>query len=60
MIDFELAAMKAFTEEFPTCKVNGCLFHLSQNISKKIQEKGLMTRYRADEEFSLQVRMLMS
>ena len=55
MVDFEQAAIKAFKEVFPGSQVTGCLFHLSQSINRKINEKGLSSQFRSDEEFCFQV-----
>ena len=46
--DFELAALNSFKRYFPGCRVTGCLFHLSQNITKKIQSLGLSDLYSND------------
>ena len=53
MVDFEKVAMKAFELEFPYAKVSGCLFHLSQSIVKKAQEKGLIADCRGNQSFCL-------
>ena len=35
LIDFELAAMKAFEKALPNANISGCFFHLSQNFIRK-------------------------
>ena len=60
LMDFEKAALNAFEGIHPNSDLTGCFFHLSKNIWKKVQGAGLQQRYRADEEFSLHVRMIMA
>ena len=55
IMDFEQAAIKVFKKVFPGRQVTGCLFHLSQSIYRKINEKGLSSQFRSDEKFCLQV-----
>jgi len=35
--DFEMAAVKACMSVFPSTELNGCLFHLTQNVFKHVQ-----------------------
>ena len=42
--DFELAAINAFRNMFPSLHISRCFFHFSQSLWRKIQELGL-TRY---------------
>ena len=42
--DYELAAINAFKNVFPTIHVSGCFFHFSQSLWRKVQALGL-TRY---------------
>ena len=58
LTDFELAVINAFQEVFVGVDVHGCLFHLSQNIYRKVQEQGLQVRYSNEPEFALRIRML--
>ena len=53
------------TEETPQCYrrfvsslKEGCFFHFSQAIFRKIQSLGLQVRYKDDEDFAHKVRML--
>ena len=36
LLDFELAAINAFKNEFPLSKVSGCFFHLNQSVMRKV------------------------
>ena len=60
IVDFELAAINSFSLSFPGTQINGCFFHLAQNLFRKIQELGLKPRYQQDSSFVLQVRMIPS
>ena len=43
--DFEKAAINAFKLFFPGSIISGCLFHLGQNIHKKVKSLGLASDY---------------
>jgi hypothetical protein len=58
MMDFEKAAINAVQDVYPDAKIQGCLYHLSQNIYRKVQSLGLQERYQTDAEFSLLMRMI--
>ena len=50
--DFETAAMQAVRAVFGDSVVTrGCFFHLTQATWRKIQELGMATNYRHDDEF---------
>ena len=59
MVDFEKAQLNALEENF-IAVVTGCFFHLSQNIYRQIQSKGLTALYLEDEEFAIKMKMLVS
>ena len=59
MVDFEKAQLNALEENF-IAVVFGCFFHLSQNIYRQIQSKGLTALYLEDEEFAIKMKMLVS
>ena len=58
MIDYELASMNAIQEIFPDAIVQGCLYHLSQAIYRKVQHHGLQVAYQNNCDLSLSIRML--
>jgi hypothetical protein len=45
MIDFELAAQKAFEIKFPGIIVKGCLFHFGKTLLKNLVAVGLRQEY---------------
>ena len=55
-IDFEMASFNAIRTCFPMCRLRGCLFHYAQAIWRKIQDLGLVVRYRDDPAFNRLVR----
>ena len=53
-IDFELAVIKAIKAVFGDhVHIQGCFYHLTQNIWRKIQELGLAPFYRSDSSIKL-------
>ena len=58
IVDFEIASINAFSQYFHTTKVQGCFFHLCQNVWRKVQQLGIGARYMQDPEFATKVRML--
>jgi hypothetical protein len=50
MIDFELAAQKAFESQFPGVIVKGCLFHFGQTLFKNLVKVGLRQEYLDNEQ----------
>ena len=55
---FEVVALNTFNDTFPFANLVGCYFHFSQCIFKRIHANGLSQRYRTDEVFALQARMI--
>ena len=45
-MDFELSAMKALRDAFPGVLVEGCFFHLTQAVWRKVQACGHVPQYR--------------
>jgi hypothetical protein len=59
MTDFEQAAILAFRTVFSSATQQGCLFHLSQCIWRRMQQiAGLQQHHTADAEFALGIRQL--
>lgn len=44
-LDFEVAALSAIEEKFPSAERKGCLFHYSQCLWRKVQQFGLVPYY---------------
>jgi hypothetical protein len=60
MADFERACLNACSTVFPAARLVGCLFHLGQCLWRRVQEEQLTVRYRDDEVFRLNVKMLLA
>lgn len=58
MLDFENAIRNALHIVFPYAAIQGCLFHLSQAIYRKIQSVGLQVQYQNDTGLCLTIRSL--
>ena len=58
LIDFEKAALNAFTQMYSSSKTSGCYFHLCQSFNRKIGELGLKTVYENYPDFALSLKMI--
>lgn len=58
MTDFEQAMISALGQEYPLVPRSGCLFHLSKNVYRKVQELGLSQRYVNNEDFRTNIKMI--
>lgn len=58
LVDFERAAINAFSLMFPTATVSGCYFHLTQSVVRKVVEVGLKVQYEHDDNVRGYVRCL--
>ena len=58
MTDFEIAAINSLRRNWPNAILDGCFFHLSQLVYKRVQNEGLLNIYRENEDFSRSVKML--
>ena len=54
--DFEMSMINCISRVFPGSRIRGCLFHYSQCIWRKVQELGLVVRYKEDQPFNRVVR----
>ena len=43
-----------------TTEIHGCFFHLSQSILRRLQNLSLISRYRNDEDFFIDVKKIMA
>ena len=57
-ITFELAAINAAATVFPSSNRNGCFFHLSQCLYRKIQVLGHQSLYGNNKEFAQKCKMV--
>lgn len=48
-IDYELATINSVKKLYPTVKINGCLFHYSQNLWKNFKSLGLVVDFSSDK-----------
>uniref|UniRef100_A0A6P7F682 UDP-glucuronosyltransferase 3A1-like n=1 Tax=Diabrotica virgifera virgifera TaxID=50390 RepID=A0A6P7F682_DIAVI len=58
--DFEQAAFAAMEDCFPGVNINGCFFHLAQNMKKHVAQLGHLTEYNNDAQFALNFKMVTS
>lgn len=59
-LDFEQALWTVFRELLPNVSLQGCLFHWTQALWRKVQELGLEPAYRADSRTYKYIRKLMA
>lgn len=56
IIDFEKGLLMALNQVFPETSIQGCVFHFSQAIWRKIQNDGLTKLYTDDVDFKQLIR----
>ena len=56
--DFESGWISAVGETLPTTSINGCFFHFTQAIIRKIASMGTMKKYKEDQAFPDVVRQM--
>ncbi|CAG7827412.1 unnamed protein product, partial [Allacma fusca] len=57
--DFEQALINAFTQKFPTSRHQGCFFHFTQCIWRKIQAlPGTCKEYKSNDLFAQNIKTL--
>ena len=52
-MDFELANIQAWEDQFPSAKIHGCLFHFSQAVLRKLRKLGLYALYQDKNDATL-------
>ncbi|KAE9538618.1 hypothetical protein AGLY_005717 [Aphis glycines] len=57
-IDFEKAVVIAIEKVLPKVKIHCCYFHLCQSVWRKIQEYGLVKKYKEDKQFQRDIAMI--
>ncbi|XP_054281223.1 uncharacterized protein LOC128998893 [Macrosteles quadrilineatus] len=57
IIDFEISVVDALKEVFPCVNIQGCYFHFTQCLWRKVQDVGLASLYSRDEEIRRTIRM---
>lgn len=60
IIDFEAATKRAIEENFPQVSVQGCFFHLTQSVWRKVQNVGLVEEYKNSDDVRNAVKSLCS
>ena len=60
VVDFESAMWRALAEVLPAARVQGCSFHWTQAVWRKVQELGLSTAYQRDDGSHRFIRNLMA
>ena len=58
--DFETALWQAVENVFPHVHLQGCLFHWTQAVWRKVQEIGLGTAYKNDDAVHKYIKKLMA
>ena len=58
MIDFENAIKNALHTVFPDITIQGCFYHLSQAIYRKVQNEGLQVQYQNDVDLNMCIRSM--
>ena len=57
-IDFEAGMIGALGQVYPLSSIHGCLFHLSKNVFKHVQQLGLQQMYLNDDIFRENICMI--
>ena len=58
LLDFESAAINAFTAAFLNAKIFRCHFHLTQSILRKVNEIGVKSDYESDDNLMTTYELL--
>jgi hypothetical protein len=60
VVDFEMAAISSLHSNFKETRINGCFFHMTQIIWRKIQASGYMQIYKTDDKFQMNIKMILA
>ena len=60
LLDFESAAINAFTAAYPNARILGCYFHLMQSILRKVNEISMKSDYKSDDNLQTAVCCLLA
>ena len=58
--DFEAALWRAVEQVFQDAQIQGCVFHWTQAVWRKVQDLGLTTAYKGDDAVHKYIRQLMA
>lgn len=58
LVDFEQAAIQAFSAGFPQAQISACYFHLCQSVLRKVNDIGMKADYESNDELRGFVRCL--
>ena len=58
--DFEIAVINSLKLVFPNARINGCFFHLSNNLYKKVVRFNLAILYGNDPNTAMNVKMILA
>lgn len=58
--DYEISIIEAVKDVFPAAEFQGCFFHFSQCLWRKIQNIGLVDEYKSNEEVRNTIKMCAS
>ena len=57
-MDFEMAAINSFQHTWPAAMVEGCFFHLTQNLGARCRQQGMQAEYSQDQELAIRIRQI--
>ena len=60
IIDFEAAAKNAYIKTYGNIRIRHCIFHMGQNLHRKIKKDGLTPIYDNSQEYRIYVRSLVA
>ncbi|KAG0442123.1 hypothetical protein DMUE_0520, partial [Dictyocoela muelleri] len=58
IIDYEMASLSSLKQVFTESRVEGCFFHFSQIIYRKVQKTHLSILYKQNNDFKILIKMI--